>query len=89
MGVRANDAYWGYGPAALAVTPGTTVYWDWTGRGGPHNVVGVDGRFDSGRAVEGDDHEFRQTFDDPGVYNYYCAPHRSVDMKGSVFVALE
>lgn len=89
VGVRANDAYWGFEPAAVAVTPGTTVRWEWTGRGGAHDVQENNGVFDSGRPVDREDATFQITFDEPGVYKYFCSPHRTQGMKGVVFVALE
>lgn len=89
VGVRANDAYWGYGPAAVAITPGSAVRWQWSGRGGSHDVVERNERFDSGKPVDSGKKTFEVTFDDPGVFKYFCTPHRSQDMKGVVFVALE
>lgn len=89
VGVQANDAYWGYGPVAVAVSPGATVRWVWNGRGGAHDVVERDGRFDSGDPVDSETKTFEVTFETPGVFRYYCGPHRSQGMKGAVFVALE
>lgn len=89
VGVKANNAYWGFGPAAIAVTPETTVTWTWNGRGGSHDVVELEDRFDSGTPADSGSKTFEVTFDTPGVYKYFCTPHRSQDMKGAVFVALE
>ena len=89
VGVRANQAYWGFRPPAVAVSPGTTVRWEWTGRGGPHDVEEDRSRFDSGRPVGNDTETFTVEFDDPGAFKYFCAPHRSAGMKGVVFVTVE
>lgn len=89
VGARANDAYWGFGPAAVAIAPETTVRWTWNGRGGAHDVEELNGRFDSGKPVDSESKTFEVTFDEPGVFKYFCTPHRSQDMKGVVFVALE
>lgn len=89
VGVKANDAYWGFGPAAVAVAPGTDVRWTWNGRGGAHDVVELNERFDSGKPVDDESETFEVTFDEPGVFKYFCTPHRSQHMKGVVFVALE
>jgi len=35
VGARGNDAFWAFEPAAIAVTPETTVRWQWNGKGGP------------------------------------------------------
>lgn len=89
VGVRANGGYLGFGPAAVAVDPGTTVTWDWTGRGGAHDVAAENGAFDSGPPVRAGDTTFEYRFDAPGVYRYVCTPHRGLGMRGAVFVALE
>ena len=72
-----------FAPAAVRVSPGTTVTWRWVGDG-YHNVVEVDGGFDSGSPVQGG--TFEHTFDAAGVARYYCEPHRSAGMKGAVVV---
>jgi hypothetical protein len=41
--------------------------------------------FDSGLLTEAGA-EFTHTFEMPGVYHFYCAPHESVGMFGSVVV---
>jgi halocyanin-like protein len=72
-------------PVAVEVSPGTTVVWEWTGRGGQHNVREEGGAFESELASsEGTTYE--RTFDEPGVVRYYCVPHQAVGMKGVVDV---
>lgn len=70
-------------PAAIRVTPGTTVTWEWIGSG-YHNVVARDGEFDSGGPEKGA--TFEHAFDAAGTALYYCDPHRSAGMKGAVVV---
>jgi len=85
-------------PAEVTVEPGDTVLWTWAG--GFHNVEsGVDGEHD-GNFRSGDPTSlvgttFEVTFDAgfladhpmPGDhYPYYCAPHESLGMIGSVTV---
>lgn len=84
----AHGAYY-YGPAAVAVSPGTTVTWRWTGKGGTHNVVADAGAFDSGPFVQQAGTTFSYTFEEPRIYKYYCEPHKSLGMRGAVFVALD
>ena len=84
VGSKGNMGDFGFGPAAVAVSPGTTVTWEWTGRGGTHNVVADEGTFNSGEPVE----DAGTTFDKPGVYRYACEPHEAMGMKGVVFVSL-
>jgi plastocyanin len=74
-----------YGPPAITVTPGTTVVWEWTGKGGGHNVVADDGTFGSELTKEAG-HTFEQTFADPGLFRYFCTPHRDLGMRGGVRV---
>lgn len=89
VGSQANNGYLGFWPPAIAVSPGTEIVWDWTGRGGAHNVASDAGLFRSGDPVRGGDVTFRHTFDQPGVFKYVCDPHAQIGMRGAVFVALE
>jgi len=85
VGVGANGGPYGFGPPAVWVDPGATVRWEWTGSG-THSVVAEDGRFDSGDVVSEPGVNFEHTFEEEGVYPYYCAPHRALGMKGAVAV---
>lgn len=89
VGVEGGIGYFKFGPPAIAVSSGTDVVWEWTGRGGAHNVVAEHGRFDSGDPVDDEDETFTYTFESPGVYRYLCEPHESQAMLGAVFVALD
>lgn len=74
-----------FAPPAIVVDRRTTVRWTWTGKGGRHNVVERDGRFES----EFHDREgatYERTFEKSGVFPYYCEPHQSIGMKGGVRV---
>jgi halocyanin-like protein len=86
VGVDANGGAFGFGPAAIHVDNGATVKWEWTGNGGGHNVVAEDGTFDSGSPVAEAGVNFEHTFEEDGVYNYFCSPHKSLEMKGSIVV---
>jgi halocyanin-like protein len=72
-----------FAPAAIEVSPGTTVTWKWIG-GGTHNVVGSDEQFKSGPPESGA--TFEHTFETAGTFYYYCDPHRSMGMNGVVIV---
>jgi halocyanin-like protein len=86
VGVDANGGAFGFGPAAVQVDPGTTVVWEWNGAGGQHNVVAESGgEFESETVTEAG-FTFEQTFEEEGVVQYYCQPHRSLGMKGVVVV---
>ncbi|MGQ4556117.1 halocyanin domain-containing protein [Halobellus sp. GM3] len=85
VGADANGGAFGFGPAAVRVTPGTTVTWSWTGDGGSHDVVDTDGAFQSDLVGEAG-HTFEHTFETEGTYTYSCTPHETMGMKGAVVV---
>ncbi|MFC6724716.1 plastocyanin/azurin family copper-binding protein, partial [Halobium palmae] len=81
-----------YSPDEVQVRPGSTVEWVWQSDG--HNVVadtvpegaswsgtqGGDGTlYDTG-------HTYSHTFETLGEYSYYCTPHESAGMVGTVIV---
>ncbi|NHN43294.1 halocyanin domain-containing protein [Halorubellus sp. JP-L1] len=85
VGSEANGGAYGFGPAAIRVDPGTTVVFEWTGKGGSHNVVAEDGSYES--SMQGSEGEtYERTFDAEGVSKYYCGPHKAMGMKGAVVV---
>lgn len=86
VSVGGGDAGLAFDPAAIVVDPGTTVVWEWTDRGGSHNVVAESGAFDSGDPVAGEGATFEYTFDRQRVYKYHCVPHREMGMRGVVAV---
>ena len=90
VAVGAGENGFAFDPAAIRVSPGTTITWTWTGEGGAHNVVSDgDGPLDSGEPATGESVTYEATLDSPGAYPYYCEPHQSLGMKGAVVVADE
>ena len=85
VGSEANGGNFGFGPAAIRVSTGTTVVWEWTGLGSTHNVVAEDGAFESELVAE-EGHTFSRTFESAGTVEYYCTPHRTMGMRGVVVV---
>lgn len=83
--VGGGSSGFSFDPPAVAVSPGTTVVWEWTGEGGSHNVVDDGGDFESDITDE-QGFTFEQTFEETGVTKYYCSPHQSAGMKGAVAV---
>ncbi|AUG47738.1 halocyanin [Haloarcula taiwanensis] len=86
VGASGNNGNFAYAPAAVEISTGTTVQWEWTGKGAAHNVVAEDETFNSGSSESGTGVKFEYTFEETGVYNYYCTPHKALGMKGSVIV---
>lgn len=81
-----------FDPEAFSIAAGATVRWEWEDDG--HNVrpsSTPDGSAWSG-TPGGDDttydegYTYEYTFEVPGEYEYYCAPHRSVGMTGAFTV---
>lgn len=76
-------------PAELAVEVGTTVAWKWDSSG--HTVTVNDQPQGSqwrgtNLSTKEPGYVLTKTFDMAGRYNYYCTPHRSSGMKGTVIV---
>jgi halocyanin-like protein len=76
---------WAFEPIAVRVSPGTTVVWEWTGKGNDHNVVAESGAFESELAAR-EGYTYERAFEETGVVKYYCEPHRARGMKGGVHV---
>lgn len=85
-----------FDPHVVWVEAGGTV--TWTNESGAHSVAAYApdndkprripegaASFDSGLLTEAGA-EFSVTFEEPGVYDYYCAPHETIGMIGSVIV---
>ena len=71
----------------VRIDPGDTVFWKATDRG--HNVEfisknGVPNGVEKFKSKVGKDTEF--TFTIPGIYAYWCVPHKTLGMIGFVIV---
>jgi halocyanin-like protein len=85
FGVDNGGQPYGFGPAAIKVSSGTEVTWEWTGKGSSHNVLDQGGAFESELVAE-EGHTFSYTFESSGTYEYSCQPHKALGMKGVVVV---
>ncbi|WP_423751240.1 halocyanin domain-containing protein [Salinirarus marinus] len=86
VGAEGNGGNYAFAPPAIQVDPGTTVVWEWTGKGQSHNVVAEEGAsFESELTAEAG-FTFEHTFESEGVVKYYCQPHEALGMKGVVVV---
>ena len=79
-----------FDPIGLAVEPGDTV--EWVNESGSHSSTSYDDRvpegaetWDSGVLSE-EGATFRHTFETGGTYDYFCTPHRTLEMVGRVVV---
>jgi plastocyanin len=82
--VRMEDNF--FDQANITVEPGTTVTWVQSGNN-PHTTTSYDGIWDSGIIEGGSGGTFSYTFEEPGRYDYFCIPHESMGMIGSVTVS--
>lgn len=66
-----------YEPAAVTVTKGQTVEWDWVDNGAQHSVSSDDNTtFDSGLCSAGA--KFFVTFNTAGDFKYHCSIHAAM-----------
>jgi halocyanin-like protein len=82
--VGAGSSGLAFGPAAVHVDNGATIVWEWTGEGGAHNVVHEEEAFNSGSTKTSGTYEY--TFEEDGIYKYFCVPHKASGMLGAVVV---
>ena len=77
----------GFNPAVITITAGSTVKWTNTASLTPHTTtsdLGDTEVWNSGILNPGD--VFTHTFDTPGIYGYYCMIHGALIMHGFVIV---
>jgi len=81
--VKALDSV--FAQQVVRIAPGEAVEWVNDGRA-PHTVTADDASWDSGELAPGG--EFTRTFEEPGIFTYYCRYHGSpgVGMIGTVAV---
>ena len=78
-------------PAELSIAPGTTVEFVW--ESDTHNIIPEsipEGASWEGTGPESETydtgHTYSHTFETLGTYEYFCAPHKSAGMVGSITV---
>ena len=75
-----------FDPVAILVDSGTEVVFDWTGRGGSHDVTWEDGDFQASDNLRDASYTYSVTLDEPGVYRYFCRGDRPYNGRGVVVV---
>ena len=73
-------------PSTLTINEGDTLRFVWGGQALPHNSVEENGVFDSGDPERDLDFGHVFDYDSAGTYNFFCEPHESVGMLGTVSV---
>jgi len=84
IGAGVEDPPYRFDPVVVTIDAGAEVVWEWAGEA-PHTITHVDGEFDSG-LIDGKGETWSYTFDEPGSYMYYCAPHRALGELGAIIV---
>lgn len=77
----------GFDPVVIEVAPMTNIQWNWTGHGGVHNVVSLDGTFDSGNPNAQRGTSYSYIFDELGEYLFVSEPDYDDGMKGVIIVS--
>lgn len=85
VGAPGNDGNNAFEPAAVRVSPGMTVRWEWSGDG-THNVVDSEGVFESGSPTDDPDEVFEYDFPNEGTFLYLCERHEGRGEKGAIVV---
>ena len=75
-----------FNPSTVTINEGDTLRFVWGGQALPHNSVEENGVFDSGDPERDLDFGHVFDYDSAGTYNFFCEPHESVGMLGSVTV---
>lgn len=74
-----------FSPGQVTITPGSTIRW--VNQGNIVHTVTPDGHSEWTTATLTNAGEtFTHTFNEEGVYAYYCEPHRGVGMVGTIRV---
>ena len=73
-------------PESLTINEGDSVRFMWGGEFLPHNSVEENGVFDSGDPEREVDYLYTFTYEQAGSYNFFCEPHESAGMEGSITV---
>jgi halocyanin-like protein len=85
--VGAGESGYLFDPVAVAVAPGTTITWEWTGDGGSHNVAERDEEWaNPGGTLSTEGHTWSREFSSGGTELYECWPHSSLGMRGGIFI---
>ena len=73
-------------PDTLTINEGDTVQFLWSGQLLPHNAIEQNEVFNSGDAERDVDYTYTFNYNQSGVYEFYCEPHRDLGMVGEITV---
>tara|TARA_B110000914_G_scaffold37760_1_gene30915 strand:+ start:261 stop:800 length:540 start_codon:yes stop_codon:yes gene_type:complete len=75
-----------FNPSEVTLQEGEAVRFVWGGQALPHNAVAADGLFDSGEPSRDVDYRFVFENGTAGEHEFFCEPHESVGMVGTITV---
>ena len=73
-------------PDTLTINEGDTVRFLWSSQLLPHNAIEQNELFNSGEAMRNVDYTYTFDYNQSGVYEFYCEPHRDLGMIGEIIV---
>ena len=73
-------------PDTLTINEGDSVQFLWSGQLLPHNAIEQNEVFNSGDAMRNVDYTYTFSYNQSGVYEFYCEPHRDLGMLGEITV---
>ena len=73
-------------PDTLTIDEGDSVRFLWSGQLFPHNAIEQNEVFNSGDAMRNVDYTYTFNYNQSGVYEFYCEPHRDLGMLGEITV---
>ena len=73
-------------PDTLTINEGDSVRFLWSGQLLPHNAIEQNELFNSGEAMRNVDYTYTFDYNQSGVYEFYCEPHRDLGMIGEIIV---
>jgi len=85
-GANGNGGHFAFEPHAVKISPGTTVRWAWTGKGGGHNIVFEDTDIGDETIHADSGVHFEETLSETGVFRYSCHPHHDIGQRGAIIV---
>ena len=73
-------------PDTITINEGDSVRFLWSGQLLPHNAIEQNELFNSGEAMRNVDYTYTFDYNQSGVYEFYCEPHRDLGMVGEIIV---
>lgn len=85
-GASGNGGNFAFVPNAILVSRGTEITFEWSGRGGAHDVTWEDGDLPDSDSTSSAAYTFSVTMSEPGVYRYSCDNHKPTGGRGAIVV---